>query len=404
GSANVVAYSLIQGSGGSAAWNGTAGSNGGNNIDVNPNFVSEAAPLGADNIPATADDGLRLPVSSPSVDKGNNDAAGIAGLTTDYVSAARIQGSRVDMGAYEQAGIVIPKINIYWLKDWDPFKPGCLSCPWAFKLSEDIFEEFIWDGPAQLIQKENEAVITGHIVSRNDKKKGFYVYLKLVDEQDWETWSSNKGTYAAYTLEAIQVAKLKHKDWTFWELSKESYLKGTGALSGQLELKTLPGYDRTGFQLGEGANGWDKDLGLSGSFRYQGKLNYKGKKLNTKGIGSINVDALPCEKACVPLIELSNSVAETAQLYMFDGENSTSAFSVFPVPATSQITINLGTTQPGKYTLKFYTAGGQLKKQETVYADKTRLQVPVNDLTPGTYVLQLVSSAGKTESRKLVIR
>jgi predicted outer membrane repeat protein len=149
---NVVAYSLIQGSGGSGSWNVTIGTNGGNNIDEDPEFVNEADADGADNIPATGDDGLRLNISSPAINAGNNSAGGLTGITIDYAKTSRLLGARVDMGAYERFSIFIQEIH-YWLWNWRPFDPGCLSCPWSFLLLDRTLESFVWDGPAQFVEQ-----------------------------------------------------------------------------------------------------------------------------------------------------------------------------------------------------------------------------------------------------------
>jgi predicted outer membrane repeat protein len=67
-------------------------------ITVSP-FINQSSPAGADGIFMTADDGLKLIVGSPAINKGNN-AAVPAAVTTDVTGSARIV-SIVDMGAYE---------------------------------------------------------------------------------------------------------------------------------------------------------------------------------------------------------------------------------------------------------------------------------------------------------------
>lgn len=99
---NLVAYSLIEGSGGSGGgWSASIGTDGGGNIDASPAFVNIADSDGPDNIPGNSDDGLALDALSPAVNTGNNAAAGLAGVTEDITGAARIQATTVDMGAYE---------------------------------------------------------------------------------------------------------------------------------------------------------------------------------------------------------------------------------------------------------------------------------------------------------------
>jgi predicted outer membrane repeat protein len=106
---NLVAYSLIQGSGGSGGgWDASIGTDGGNNTDANPQFTNSADPDGADNVPGNSDDGLFPTSTSPVVDTGNSAAAGLAGVTSDFANNARVQGPVVDRGAYEQASTGSP--------------------------------------------------------------------------------------------------------------------------------------------------------------------------------------------------------------------------------------------------------------------------------------------------------
>jgi LPXTG-site transpeptidase (sortase) family protein len=112
GSTPVITYSDIQGCGGSGSWNSACGTDGGKNIDADPLFVDAD---GADNIPGTADDNLRLQLTSPAIDAGNNSAVP-AGVTTDldgtprFVDIPTVPDSGngtppiVDMGAYEEQG------------------------------------------------------------------------------------------------------------------------------------------------------------------------------------------------------------------------------------------------------------------------------------------------------------
>ena len=391
-------YSLLEGSGGSSAWVAAYGTDGGNNIDANPGFTDAASPKGADNIPANNDDGLHLVPASPAADHGNNAAIGLAGIAFDYTGVSRVLGSSVDIGAYERAGIVIPHIPIYWLYNWKPFLPGCLSCPWSVLLLDRVIRNYIWDGPAQLIDNEEAAVITGHIVSPDNNKIGFNVYLKLEKKQDWKAWNAQGGTYVAFTLEALRAARANHTLWTFWQLSPESFLEGTGDVSGKLLLKTIPSIVKTGFQLGEGANGWDRDFGLGGSFAYAGKLVVGGKRQSLAGVGSLNVDAVLCNQNCTPLIETSRSLTELAVV-----KSSDDAMSVYPIPARSQLTISTASLPSGKYTVKFYNDKGLLRKQETLDTDNGDFNLSLQDVEPGLYVLTIISPSGNVRSRKLTV-
>ena len=87
GSTPTFHYSLVQGSGGSGAWNPTIGIDGGNNVDGDPLFVD--GPGG----------NFRLVLGSPAVGWGDNNAPNI--LDRDLDGLPRIKGTLVDMGPFE---------------------------------------------------------------------------------------------------------------------------------------------------------------------------------------------------------------------------------------------------------------------------------------------------------------
>ena len=95
----VVQNSLVQDSGGSAAWKSDIGTDGGGNIDVDPQFIQ---PINPNAAPTTAGD-FRVALRSPAVDTGSN--AGLATITppvtTDLIGNPRIFNNIVDMSAYE---------------------------------------------------------------------------------------------------------------------------------------------------------------------------------------------------------------------------------------------------------------------------------------------------------------
>ncbi len=115
-----IAFSDIQGSGGSGdGWDDSLGSDGGGNLDADPQFVDAGGP---DGIPGTLDDDLRLHTTfrypSPVIDRGSNgalpaDAEDLDGdgdlgepLPLDLSGRSRLIGftvvtSTVDLGAYE---------------------------------------------------------------------------------------------------------------------------------------------------------------------------------------------------------------------------------------------------------------------------------------------------------------
>ncbi len=71
-------------------------------LNTNPLFINPTDPDGADNVWATADDGLRLSLCSPLLHEGLDS---IVTVLTDIALNNRIQDGRIDLGAYEGANI-----------------------------------------------------------------------------------------------------------------------------------------------------------------------------------------------------------------------------------------------------------------------------------------------------------
>ncbi|QRR00753.1 T9SS type A sorting domain-containing protein [Dyadobacter sandarakinus] len=390
-----IYYSLVKGSGGSGAgWNGSLALDGGNNIDTNPGFVNTADADGADNLPGTSDDGLRTTAYAPVTDVGNNAAAGLAGVTKDFIGGARIQGSTVDMGAYETARIKLPDLGKLRLYDWRPVVTGCLSCPWAIQLNERIFQNFSWDGAAYLTDGRS-TFITGKIVSRENREVGFEVYLRLVSKQDWSTWSARGRTYSTYASEAEIAARRNHINWTFWELSSDSYLKGTGLLSGTLSLAHTPVDRHTGFQLGVGANGWDADQGLSGTFSYRGTLLYRGERLALNNVGSLNVDARQSDRAVRLMVPEPEVAAGDAVV-------SKPALSIYPNPARDAINLQ-SENLIGKFGIKLLRQDGSVVSQWQGASTDGTVRMPVKGVKPGNYLLILTGKDGTVTSGNVLV-
>lgn len=105
-------FSILQNSLTSAVWNNNYGTDGGNNLDVNPTFLNIADIDGADNKFFTTDDGLSLslcPTPSPGINAGTN--ANV--LATDITSSPRTFANTTDIGAYElQQYIVGSNLNL----------------------------------------------------------------------------------------------------------------------------------------------------------------------------------------------------------------------------------------------------------------------------------------------------
>lgn len=400
GSGNTTfSHSLILFSGGSGAgWNPAVGIDGGNNIDTSPGFVMAADPDGADNIFGTDDDGLRLMPISPAISAGNSAAPGLMGVSIDFRGGPRILGSAVDMGAYEQQGLIVPDLDIYWLAPWEKINPPCLTCPWGVLLADKILSRFDWRKPAQFVDYGDHAEVRGEIVSTLHKDVSFEVYLKLEKPRDWKAWSRLGRTWIVYTPAALKAALRGHIDWTYWELSDDSYLIGTGDIEGKLKLTHAPSNYRVGFQFGKGANGWDGDLGLGGTFSYSGRVKYQGKTHTLKGVGSLNSDAEKCTRDCVP--ELSTRAATPIAADVDVPARNLPL--IYPNPARDHIEINTPELE-GEYRVTIFDRQGQPLKDQRSRARNGNLIMSVNDLSRGLYYVRVVSAAGVTMSQKVLI-
>jgi|GEM_PF-2281465 len=394
----VISYSLISGSGGSGGgWNASLGTDSGNNIDDNPDFVNEANPLGADNLSATGDDGLRLTQFSPAVNAGNTMASGLAGITTDYTGAPRVLNSEVDMGAYESSGFIVPDLDLVWILDWHDFQAPCLTCPppWSFLLFRDFgFEpEFVWKEPARFIRKGSSATIEGEIVNLYVPEVTFRVYLLLEREHNWATWSRQQGSWFSKTAESEAVAKSEHVNWIFWRLSARSFLEGTGGVKGTLQLKQWSSSEKTGFQMGKGANAWDADFGLAGYFGYNGKLTYNGQKLQVKGLGSLNADAEPCqEENCEDLfLSFASDEVKLTKSAALSGSATESIYRVYPVPAGEVLVVESSFAEEGTFKIRILDATGRVLITDTWDRRQFRHSIMLDKLNSGLHILQVIS-------------
>ncbi len=403
GNVCTVSYSLVQGSGGSGGgWVASVGTDGGNNIASSPSFVNAADPDGADNVAGTNDDGLRVQMGSPVINTGNNAVANLAGIATDFAGEARVQNSKVDMGAYERYSLQIPRPKIYWLYPWKVIRPICLSCPWAVQMTiNEKVQQFSWQSPAQLRVYDDYAEITGTIVSQENRYAQFEVYLKLVKPQDWDEWSSQRRTYKANTLEAQKVAFQNHQDWTYWTLSDESYLKGKGAVEGTLQLQHAPTSLKTGFQLGKGANAQDGDLGLSGEFFYRGEVQYQWlwykSKVALKGMGSLNVDAELCQKGC----DTPRSARKGEEELLVEAQP---AYSVYPNPARDWLIIELTSENKVNYSVQLFNFQGQQMFPAITQSEAGLKRLSIRGFAAGLYYLKVTDEQGNVQQHKVVIQ
>ena len=384
--------SIIEGSGGSGSgWNAALAYDAGFNIDENPRFVNESSPEGRNGNPGDADDGLNLNLFSPAINAGFNYANGLYNYSviTDFKGAPRIQGENVDIGAYETPGVYSPGILILWLNDW--FNPFCNDCqPWSLILSEKSSHRFSMASPAQFVDYGNYAMIKGNITDITNKANGFKINIKLINKNDWKEWSAKNRTYVTHTPEAGKVADIKHSTWSFWELSDESYLEGTGNISGKVYLKHFPADMKTGFQLGEGGNGWNEKYGFSGTFSYAGSVTFMNKTIKLAGFGSLNTDAELCND-CIPA-QLKSTGSDELPVKTGKGD-----FKIFPVPAKEMVTLLPGNND-NLYQARIFDMQGRLVKY---FETRGEYSLNVSGLSKGIYIIHI--SYGDTVLNKRIV-
>jgi hypothetical protein len=110
GSGNVPSYShsFVEGSGG--GWD-SFGTDGGANIDGNPQFKEWIDPSANGWTPTTGGD-YRLQSTSPAINMGDNTSYNKStSITTDLAGNARIQDCAIDLGAYE-TDVVVPGVTL----------------------------------------------------------------------------------------------------------------------------------------------------------------------------------------------------------------------------------------------------------------------------------------------------
>ena len=126
-------YSIVEGSGGSGSWNGSFGTDNGNNIDIDPQFVA-AEPASA---APTVDGDYRLKITSPAIDAGNDAffspsaIPDLSAVTTDLDGNPRIIGDAVDMGVYETVTYAIVVIA-------DPVAGGTVAGGGRYAAGENV--------------------------------------------------------------------------------------------------------------------------------------------------------------------------------------------------------------------------------------------------------------------------
>ncbi len=81
--------------------------------------------------------------------------------------------------------------------------------------------------------------------------------------------------------------------------------------------------------------------------------------------------------------------------------------SMYPNPATDHVNINIRDPLTSTANIRMLEAGGRLVREASVTASpgsEIHFRIPVYDLTPGIYFLQISTEGKKVENLKLIVR
>ncbi len=155
------------------------------------------------------------------------------------------------------------------------------------------YQRFVWETEGKWTNYGDSAVVTGTVVSKVDTSAKFEVLIIATNPKNWEEWSAGGGTFMAQMPEAAEAAEQNFMDWSFWIISEESKLTGTGSLEGiELMLSHVPVDLSKGLQVGIGANDKDGSFGISGWFGYTGEFN--GRRIGAAGDINVDLDLESC--------------------------------------------------------------------------------------------------------------
>lgn len=104
GGAAYIAYSLIQGSGGSDNWQTSVGRDNGYNIDKDPLFTN------------VVEGNYALPSWSPAINAGDKNLLPGADSRSDLSANPRVYANGIDIGAYEYHGAIVPTNNRLYVR------------------------------------------------------------------------------------------------------------------------------------------------------------------------------------------------------------------------------------------------------------------------------------------------
>ena len=151
---------------------------------------------------------------------------------------------------------------------------------------------FIFDeNQGSLIKNlDGTATVTGTLVNTMNSDDKWIVTLNLENARNWTEWSALGRRYKGNRWRT----RSKYKDWMYYEMATGSKITGAGINEGkETMIYHAPSNKRYGFQVGDGANLQNANLGLSGWFYYK---NRRGRWAQ----GDFNLNITDCDKLPIP--------------------------------------------------------------------------------------------------------
>ncbi len=170
-SSPLFSYSLVANSGGSFDWNPETGVDGGNNIDIDPQFSKAISP----NSTPTTDGDFRLTVASTVLDSGDKT---VNPSYVDLADGKRVRNGQIDLGPYE-GGLLFDETFQY--QDW-------IEAYYSRNLGEDVL------GPTQDRDEDQLTNLEEYAFGLNPTKHDRSIVLE-------RTYMETRGTPVALILE-----------------------------------------------------------------------------------------------------------------------------------------------------------------------------------------------------------
>ena len=133
-------------------------------------------------------------------------------------------------------------------------------------------------------------------------------------------------------------------------------------------------------------------LGIPVIYAQESTVSSGGKTSGSGGTLDFSIGQVVYTALSGPNGSLSQGVQQAYEIYEIaqstDDKISSQQFSVYPNPTTDNLTVNCEQTEAQKFSILLYDIEGKLlQKNESTGAIT---EVPMDDLTPSTYIMKLI--------------